>query len=78
MGSCNILKMKAIIFALLLVAFTHARLFKTTVEEMRLNEENLDEDYSWYTQRLDHFNPQVNATWQQRYYDTVVSVTLST
>jgi hypothetical protein len=61
--------MKVLVLALCLLALTNARLFKTQVEEQRLNESEPNDNYFWYTQKLDHFNPQNNATWQQRYYD---------
>lgn len=39
------------------------------MEELRLNEIHANDEYYWYEQKLDHFDPQNNATWQQRYYD---------
>jgi hypothetical protein len=44
-------------------------MFKTEKEEIRLNFQHPNEDYQWFTQRLDHLNMQVRDTWQQRYYD---------
>lgn len=61
--------MKLLLLALCLLALSNARLFKTELEEIRLNAESPNEDFQWYTQRLDHFNPQVNQTWKQRFYD---------
>lgn len=61
--------MRVLIIALMLVAFASARLHKSYQEELRLNEEVGYGDYDWFVQKQDHFNPQSNATWKQRYYD---------
>ena len=61
--------MKFIAVVLCLLALTTAKMHLSIQEEERLNEIHANDEYSWYTQKLDHFNPQVNDTFQQRYYD---------
>ena len=61
--------MKLLIVLVAFLALASARLHKSYTEELRLNEEHAGDEFFWYTQKLDHFNPQNNATWMQRYYD---------
>ena len=61
--------MKFIVIGLLLLAVVSAKMYLTVAEEERLNEIHANDEFEWFTQNLDHFNPQVNETFQQRYYD---------
>jgi hypothetical protein len=61
--------MKVTILLVCLLALAAARLHTTKMEELRLNIEHANDEEHWYTQRLDHFNAQVNETWSQRYFD---------
>lgn len=61
--------MKFIVIALCLLALVSAKMHLSHQQELKLNEELPQADFYWYTQKLDHFDPQNNETWQQRYYD---------
>ncbi|CAI2367715.1 unnamed protein product [Moneuplotes crassus] len=61
--------MKYILIAILLLTVVTARLHLTETQEKRLNELDPNPNHQWYTQRVDHHNPQLKETFQQRYFD---------
>lgn len=62
--------MKALLVCLLILGLSHASMFLTEIQEKRLDKElGLDEDYFWFNQKKDHFDPLEKDTWDQRYYD---------
>jgi len=57
--------MKRLLFALLIVTICSAKLLRQPTDQV---DWKADTDYKWFTQRLDHFDMQSNATFQQRYW----------
>ena len=61
--------MKSIILFIVFIAFSTARLHLSEIQEKRLNAQSPTTEWYWHTQKLDHFNPQITDTFQQRFYD---------
>lgn len=57
--------MKRLILVLAIVAICSSKLLKHPSEQV---DWVTDEDFEWFTQRLDHFDMQNDATFQQRYW----------
>ncbi|CAI2362492.1 unnamed protein product [Moneuplotes crassus] len=61
--------MKLIAIALCLLALSSAKVWNPHMHDDKLFETAENSNVFWYEQRLDHFNPQKEGTFQQRYYD---------